>query len=248
MSAPGPTPRWHSGLAVASQLAAGTLLALLLPGLARAEGVAPPEPIVVRTVAPSTTPDPRLEEALRLALFPVRVDDGHGHGPDPGSEEWKQARRTLIGRQCAQAGSLRYAWSRVDLNGDGSPEVVATVVGPFVCGTGGCPLLIFQERKGSLVPITTMSLFKEPLIVSERRSNGWKNLISRVRLDAARSTYAVLAFDGRSYPTNPSVPPAQPLQKQEPGTAYLSWDPSGKALHPLPCQAVREMALLGDVQ
>jgi hypothetical protein len=237
MTALRPTPHRRSGLAVASQVAAGALLALLPPGLARAEGVAPPAPIVVRTVAPSTTPDPRLEEALRLALFPVRVDDGQGHGPDPGSEEWKQARRTLLARRCAEAGSLRYAWNRVDLNGDGTPEVVATVVGPFVCGTGGCPLLIFQERKGSLVPLTTMSLFKEPLIVSERRSNGWKNLISRVRLDAARSTYAVLPFDGRSYPTNPSVPPAQPLQKKEPGTAYLSWDPSGKALHPLPCEA-----------
>jgi hypothetical protein len=237
MKAPSHTPHGHSGLAVASQLAAGALLALLPPGLARAEGVAPPEPIVVRTVAPSTAPDPRLEEALRLALFPVRVDDGQGHGPDPGSAEWLQARRTLVARQCAQAGSLRYAWSRVDLNGDGTPEVVATVVGPFVCGTGGCPLLIFQERKGTLIPVTTMSLFKEPLIVSERRSNGWKNLITRVRLDAARSTYAVLAFDGRSYPSNPSVPPAQRLQKKEPGTAYLSWDPSGRALHPLPCDA-----------
>jgi hypothetical protein len=237
MTAPRRTPHWHSGLAVASQLAAGALLVFLPPGLAQAEGVAPPAPIVVRTVAPSTTPDPRLEEALRLALFPVRVDDGQGHGPDPGSEEWKQARRTLIGRQCAQGGALRYAWSRVDLNGDGTPEVVATVVGPFVCGTGGCPLLIFQERKGTLVPITTMSLFKEPLIVSERRSNGWKNLITRVRLDAARSTYAVLPFDGRSYPTNPSVPPARPLQIKEPGTAYLSWDPSGKAQHALPCKA-----------
>jgi hypothetical protein len=219
-------------------LAAGSLLALLLPpGLARADGAAPPAPNVVRTLPPSTSPDPRLEEALRLALFPVRVDDGQGHGPDPGSAEWKQARRTLIGRQCTKAGSLRYAWSRVDLSGDGTPEVVATVVGPFVCGTGGCPLLIFQERKGSLVPITTMSLFKEPLIVSERRSNGWRNLISRVRLDAARSTYAVLAFDGRSYPTNPSVPPAQPLQSKEPGTALLGLDPNGKGQHPLPCEA-----------
>ena len=35
----------------------------------------------------------------------------------------------------------------VDLNGDGSPEVVATVVGPFVCGTGGCPLLIYAGQR-----------------------------------------------------------------------------------------------------
>jgi len=219
-------------------LAAASLVALLLaPGLARAGGATQPEPTVVRTIPPLTTADPRLEEALRLALFPVRVDDGQGHGPDPGSAEWKQARSTLVAKRCAEAGSLRYSWNRVDLNGDSTPEVVATVEGPMVCGTGGCPLLIFQERKGTLVPITTMSLFKEPLIVSERRSNGWRNLITRVRLDAARSTYAVLAFDGRTYPTNPSVPPAQPLKVREPGTAHLGWDPSGKAQHPLPCAA-----------
>lgn len=195
------------------------------------------EPTVLRTVPPLTRPDRRLEQALRLQLFPVRVDDGQGHGPDPGSPEWEQARRTLIRRQCEQAGPHRYAWNRVDLSGDGSPEVVATVVGPSVCGTGGCPLLIFQERRGRLEPITTMGLFKEPLIVSDQRTRGWRNLITRVRLDAARSTYALLAFDGRSYPTNPSVPPARPLRGPARGTAYLGWDSSGKGLHALACDA-----------
>lgn len=194
------------------------------------------EPSVLRTVPPLTQPDRSLEQALRLQLFPVRVDDGQGHGPDPGSQEWEQARRTLIWRQCEQAGPLRYVWSRVDLNGDGAPEVAATVVGPFVCGTGGCPLLIFQQRRGRLQPITAMGLFKEPLIVSDQKTKGWRNLISRVRWDAGRSTYALLTFDGRSYPTNPSVPPARPLQGTERGVAHLGWDPSGRAQHPLPCE------------
>jgi hypothetical protein len=195
------------------------------------------EPTVLRTVPPLTRPDRSLEQALRLQLFPVQVNDGQGHGPDPGSQEWQQARRTLIKRRCEQAGPLRYVWSRVDLNDDGAPEVVATVLGSSFCGTGGCELLIFQQRQGRLEPVTAMGLFKEPLIVSDQKTNGWRNLISRVRWDAGRSTYALLPFDGRSYPTNPSGPPARPLQGTERGIAYLSWDPSGKAQHPLACEA-----------
>ena len=109
------------------------------------------------------------------------------------------------------------------------------VVGPMFCGTGGCPLLIFREPSpGRLQFITQMSLFKDPLIVNERRHDGWKELITRVRVDAGTSYYAVLRYDGHIYPINPSVAPAIPLRQPEPGTAYLEWndkDPRAHSLH-----------------
>ena len=79
----------------------------------------------------------------------------------------KTARRHVRHPACLNA-HLRYAYNRVDLNGDGSEEVVATVIGPMVCGTSGCPLLIFQNLHGTLEPISRMSLFKDPLIVTSR--------------------------------------------------------------------------------
>ncbi len=186
----------------------------------------PPEPV----------PNPALGAALRELLFPVRIDDGQGHGPDPDSDEGRQAKRFRIRVECERQPALRYTWSRIDLSGDGRPELVTQVLGPVVCGTGGCPLLIFREpRPGGLQLITRMSLFKDPLIVTERRHNGWKDLITRVRIDAARGYNALLRHDGRTYPPNPSLPPAVPLADPERCTAYLAWNQQDPRAHALPC-------------
>ena len=45
--------------------------------------------------------------------------------------------------------------------------------------------------------VTQMSLFKDPLIVAARRHNGWKELITRVRVDAGTGYYAELQYDGQ---------------------------------------------------
>jgi len=225
-------------------------VALPLLPLAAGLALAPPlqaqpptsaTPTVVRSVPPEPRPNPALEVALREVLFPVRIDDGQGHGPDPGSVEGEMVKRRKIKAECERMPAHRYTWGRVDLNGDGRPEVVAQVVGPMFCGTGGCPLLIFREPSpGRLQLITQMSLFKDPLIVPERRHNGWKELITRVRVDAGTSYYAVLRYDGRTYPTNPSVAPAIPLRRPEPGTAYLEWNDKDPRAHSLPCEGTAE--------
>jgi hypothetical protein len=221
-------------------------LTLLLPALvsvslavlpAPAQPVTSASPTVVRSVPPEPQPNRALEAALREALFPVRIDDGQGHGPDPGSAEAESAKRHRIKAECGRLPAHRYTWNRVDLNGDGRPEVVAQVLGPMVCGTGGCPLLIFREsRAGQLQLLSRMSLFKDPLIVTQRRHNGWLDLISRVRVDAGHGYDAELPFDGRTYPANPSVPPARPLRRAEAGTAYLAWNDKDPRTHLLPCE------------
>ncbi|MEA5423946.1 hypothetical protein [Synechococcus sp. CCY9202] len=240
---------WASGLpillgVVASSLMLQPLAATAAEGMGAASGDAPrartpAEPQVLRAVPPLATPDAAVEKALLHALFPASAVDADGHGPDHGTQEWKQACRHIRQQACLNAGNLRYAYNRVDLNGDGSEEVVATVIGPTVCGTGGCSLLIFQNQHGTLEPISRMSLFKDPLIVTSRLRGGWKELISRVRIDAGHGFYALLTHDGSAYPRNPSTPPAEPLQEALPGTAYLGWQENGNGYHPLPCAEKR---------
>ncbi|MFQ6539747.1 MULTISPECIES: hypothetical protein [Aphanothece] len=215
-------------------LAAG--IAMAAPTL-QAEPLASASPTVVQSVPPEPRSNPDLEAALREVLFPVRIDDGQGHGPDPGSAEGEWVKGNKIKAECERLPAHRYIWDQVDLNGDGRPEVVAQVLGPMVCGTGGCPLLIFREPSpGRLQLITQISLFKDPLIVTERRHNRWKDLITRVRVDAGTGYYAELRYDGRTYPTNPSVPPAIPLHRPEAGTAYLEWNDKDPRAHRLPCE------------
>ncbi|MEB3263963.1 MAG: hypothetical protein VKJ66_06295 [Synechococcus sp.] len=212
-------------------LAGGSVLA----GTALAQGSGP-EPVVIRTAAPQAQPDPALEKALRQELFSRSILDAEGHGPDPGSAEARQAKRRLIQQGCEAAGSLRYAYDTVDLDPAAGEEVVATVLGPMVCGTGGCPLLIFRRQGKGLELVSRMSLFKEPLIVTDQRSRGWRDLVSRVRIDAGHGYYSRLAFDGRGYPSNPSVPPAEPLRAPLRGSAHLGWREGGAGFHPLPCR------------
>ncbi len=193
------------------------------------------QPRLLGSVPALTTADPRLEEALRTELFPVQVEDDQGHGPDPGSSEWRLARSRLMRRDCEAAGPLRYAYNRVDLNGDRQDELVATVLGPYTCGTGGCSFFVFQESGGRLRTLTRMTLFRPPLIVASSRTKGWNDLILRVRRDAGHGDTMLLRFDGRSYPSNPSSPPAVPLSRSLTGTAYLVLGDGPDAGLPLPC-------------
>jgi hypothetical protein len=186
-------------------------------------------------VPPLATPDRLLEEALLRDLFPVAVLDAQGHGPDRGSAEWRQAEAHQRRKACRSSGPLRYAHNRIDLNGDRQDEVVATVIGPYTCGTGGCNLYVFQSSPAGLRPVSRMSLFKPPLVVSDQRHNGWRDLITRVRIDAGHGHYARLPFNGRTYPSNPSTPPAEPLRRPLPGVALLDTDDDASPTHPLPC-------------
>ena len=55
------------------------------------------------------------------------------------------------------------------------------------------------------------------------RTSSWNDLITYVRGGGiVPGYYARLPFDGRTYPENPTIPPAQPLRKRVEGTAYMS--------------------------
>ena len=67
-------------------------IAMAAPPL-QAQPTTSASPTVVRSVPPEQKPNPALEAALREVLFPVRIDDGQGHGPDPGSAEGEWVKR-----------------------------------------------------------------------------------------------------------------------------------------------------------
>jgi uncharacterized protein len=100
---------------------------------------------------------------------------------------------------------IRYFDSAVDLNDDGKNEVIVYLVGPMVCGTGGCNLLVFSPHGTGYRLVSSISVVQTPVRVSTDRTSGWRDLIVHVSGGGAKSGDVVLAFDGRSYPTNPTV-------------------------------------------
>ncbi|MEB3321426.1 MAG: hypothetical protein VKI81_01225, partial [Synechococcaceae cyanobacterium] len=82
----------------------------------RAQPPTSASPTVLRSLPPEPQPNRALEAALREALFPVRIDDGQGHGPDPGSAEAEMVKRSRIKAECERLPAHRYTWDLVDLN------------------------------------------------------------------------------------------------------------------------------------
>jgi uncharacterized protein len=105
----------------------------------------------------------------------------------------------------AEGRETRYVDGAADLNGDGRNELIVHVVGTTACGSGGCPTLVFTPAGDGYRLIATIGLTYPPIAVAPERSKGWRNLIVRVGGGGAEAGDVALAFDGTSYPTNPTV-------------------------------------------
>ncbi|QST00933.1 hypothetical protein IMZ31_05010 [Pontibacillus sp. ALD_SL1] len=110
-------------------------------------------------------------------------------------------------------GKARYYYNKVDLNGDGIPETFVYLVGQYFCGTGGCSAAIFKEQDGDYSLLTRFSVVNNPVIISNTKTNGYKDIIMNVYGGGIEPFFARLTYNGTTYPGNPSVQP-----KVEPGT------------------------------
>jgi hypothetical protein len=134
---------------------------------------------------------------------------------DPALE---QAIRAELGND-----SFSYAYNRVKLSNATAPEVLVYLPGSDYCGSGGCTTLIFAASEGSYRLVSRITLTRTPILVSPHRTNGWNDLILLVSGGGIPSGYyAVLQFDGRKYPENPTVAPAAPLRNIVKAAAYLT--------------------------
>jgi len=110
------------------------------------------------------------------------------------------------------SGEIRYFAKAVDLNDDRQPEVIVYVAGPTVCGTGGCDTLVFTPEDDGLRLVADIGPGRPPVRVARTITNGWHDLIVHVSGGGIAKPYeARLAFDGTTYPDNPTVAPAQPV-------------------------------------
>ncbi|WP_425448275.1 hypothetical protein [Dethiothermospora halolimnae] len=103
--------------------------------------------------------------------------------------------------------NIRYYYNKVDLNGDGKDEIFVYLVGPIVCGTGGCSAVIYREEDDEYILLSKFSLVNNPVIISNNKTNGYKDIIMHVAGGGVKSFYAFLKYDGNTYPSNPSVQP-----------------------------------------
>ena len=125
----------------------------------------------------------------------------------------------------------RYASAFADLNGDGRSEAIVFLMSSLHCGTGGCVLLVLTPQADAWRRVAYMTVANPPIRLLTTRSRGWLDLGVRQReLRGRRFLHyeARLRFNGRTYPLNPSVPPAQRLTWPVRGRVLILDDDPGR--------------------
>jgi hypothetical protein len=134
-----------------------------------------------------------------------------GSQPSFGSEAdlQRSLRNYIVKRWGVPEGETRYAAVLTDLNGDGRKEALVYVSGRYWCGSGGCDLWILTPRSQSWTMVTQTTVTWPPIRVLTTRTRGWRDIAVGVAGGGITPGHeAVLRFNGRSYPTNPSTIPA----------------------------------------
>jgi len=95
--------------------------------------------------------------------------------------------------------SKKFIFFEYDLNEDGKKEILVGLTGGYFCGTGGCTQLVLDSQ-GNVITQFTVSDY--PVVIDTNKTNGWKDLFIY-----SGSKYRIVKFNGKTYPSNPSILP-----------------------------------------
>jgi hypothetical protein len=124
--------------------------------------------------------------------------------------------------------ATRYIAAFQDLNTDGIPEAIVYLTGSKWCGSGGCTTLILTQGKSSWKIVTKITISRPPIRVLSNTSHGWHNISIWVQGGSIKTGYdAELIFNGKTYPKNPTVPPARQVKEQSTGEVVISLPNTG---------------------
>jgi hypothetical protein len=112
------------------------------------------------------------------------------------------------------------AWA--DLNGDGKKEAIVYVYGYSFCGTGGCITLVLTPTETTYKLVTRMTVTRLPIRILPEKSHGWHDVSVTVGGGGVAAHEARLRFNGKAYPGNPSIAPAQPIKGETAGRVIIS--------------------------
>src|ERR1700741_3746448 len=108
----------------------------------------------------------------------------------------------------AGLGTTAYKRADVDLNGDGRNEVFAYLTDQSYCGSGGCTLLVVSPQARGYRVVLRSTVTQLPISLLPTSTRGWRDIgVSVAGGGINRAYLARLRYDGRRYPSNPTVPP-----------------------------------------
>jgi hypothetical protein len=140
--------------------------------------------------------------------------------PDSGLKAFLQ--RYLSDRRFGVDKTTRFSSASVQRSDGTIEEVVIYVSGQTWCGSGGCLLLVLAPRGKSYNIIGRTSIVWPPIRVLQSSTNGRRDIGVWVQGGGILPGYeAVLQFNGKKYPSNPTVPPARRLTGEMAGEMLI---------------------------
>lgn len=112
----------------------------------------------------------------------------------------QQELKTDLDKNLIDSFSRKFIFFEYDLNDDGKNEIFVGFRGPYFCGSGGCTQYLLDQQ-GNIITRFTVSGY--PIVIDTNKTNDYKDLfIHSGRKDR------IVKFDGKKYPSNPSLLPA----------------------------------------
>jgi hypothetical protein len=130
-----------------------------------------------------------------------------------------------IDREIDQTTKLSFAF--VDLNGDGTDEVIVHMTGRSWCGTGGCITYVLTRSGGTYRFVARIPATRPPIRVLNKTRYGWHSVSTIVRDDATHVYEGELRFNGQKYPIGQT-----PVRRNVPGRVVISGDEKEISLFP----------------
>ena len=152
--------------------------------------------------------DPAAEDRMADDATPAAADTAVApqDGPDEELLAWIRAE---YADDVGEDGTLLYRSGTVDLDGDGTDEILAYVGGPMLCGTGGCGLVVLQHTGKGLQKVGDIGPSQLPVGVFESSTFGWRDLAVSIYGGGGQSGVAKVPFGENAYADNPTVAPAE---------------------------------------
>lgn len=132
--------------------------------------------------------------------------------PTPPSEVLKAYLRIYLGsgRNSPPDTTTRATAVVVKLGDGKTEETIVYISGQDWCGSGGCTMLVLEPVGTSFKVLGRVTIVQLPIAVLPSTHNGYPDIGVGVGGGGIQPGYeAVLSFNGKKYPGNPSVSPAR---------------------------------------
>ncbi len=107
-----------------------------------------------------------------------------------------------VSKKLIEEKSRKFKFFEYDLNNDQKKEIFVGLSGSYFCGSGGCTILLLDSQ-GKLINKFTVT--ETPVQIASTTTDGWKDLLLH-----SNGKDHLVKFNGKSYPSNPSVQPVYP--------------------------------------